>query len=128
MGMNHYAQIDRCGSCNRFDQYHIGRSSRMFRGHLSDYFGEFTPLLKFAPDHKIVRWQDWKRVLTDTPGLMIVSEDGESILVADYIRQVEATPKPERGRQMRYLRERGLSEHRDWLDSEGFDFHDGEFS
>lgn len=112
MGTNYYARTDVCECCGRGDERHICKSLTSFRG-----YSEF--------DLKLRSWRDWKSFL-QRDNITVWTEYGEQIPVEKFIADVEATPREARERQTRWV----LKYHdpsRDWLDAEGFSFHDGEF-
>lgn len=126
MGTNHYARVNVCHCCNRYDEVHVGKSWSMFHGFRRD------PAWPDDPDPQpfgvIESWQDWKRVLLKTPGLYLFDEYGKETNPVTYVAEVESTSPDDRGRQYRWLVDHGHTLDHDWTDAEGFDFHDGEFS
>lgn len=125
MGTNYYHRYDHCECCGRYDERHICKSLRTFRGYRPDpdWPDEFTgPLL--------ATWQQWKAELLK--GGEVWDEYGRREETAAFIEAVEATKPEHRRRQydwmVEHARDYGLSLGRDWLDPEGFSFAEGEFS
>jgi hypothetical protein len=124
MGTNYTARTNQCDCCKRYDEFHIGKSLTMFRGYTQPDYSDEQP----TPWGEITSWQDWKRALTTTPGIQVFDEDGVEHKPQRFVERVEATNPSARGRQMRWLIDHEYPLDHDWVDAEGFDFHDGEFS
>ena len=76
-------------------------------------------------------WSSWKTFLTHGAAnetVIIRDEYGGAHEADQFVRDVEATTPENRMRQVRWLIAHGYPLERDWLDSEGFSFHNGEFS
>lgn len=125
MGTNYYARLNHCACCGRYDETHVCKSLRSFRGYRRDPAWPDDP--DPVPVGVVESWQDWKRVLTSTDA-RIWDEYGREHDKAEFIASIDATSPEHRGSQYRWLIEHGYTLDRDWLDPEGFDFHDGEFS
>jgi hypothetical protein len=124
MGTNYYARLNHCECCGRYDETHVCKSLRLFRGYRRDPRWPDDP--DPAPVGVVESWQDWKQVLTRT-GVRVYDEYGREHDTQEFIAGVEATPQERRGTQMRWLIDHCHPLARDWVDPEGFDFHDGEF-
>lgn len=125
MGTNYYLHMNQCKCCNRYDEVHIGKSWRMFRGYRID---PNFPAERVGPVGPVESWQDWKRVLKTTPDAQVFDEYGCEHHVDDFIADVESVPQDRRGSQMRWLVDHNYPLGFDWVDDEGYDFHEGEFS
>jgi len=123
MGTNYYATlINHCDCCGRFDEAHICKSLTMFEGFRA---GPDAPAPE--PFGVIESWHDWKRVLI-AGDAQIRDEYDRDHSLDDFIAAVERTDPGRRGSQMRWLLDHNHSLDRDWVDADGFDFHEGEFS
>lgn len=121
MGTNYYHRFNHCDCCGRYDERHIGKNLTMFQGYRPDpYFPEeFT-----GPE--ITAWAQWKEVLR-TEG-EIWDEHGRQWDIDEFIAQVERTEKSTRRRQYDSIVDHYVDHRMDWIDADGFSFHEGEFT
>ncbi len=113
MGTNYYADWTPPDAPNITVRLHVCKSHRMFNGSV------------------FPSWQAWKTFLehnTRTERVKLVDEYGEEILLSMFVARVEATSVEARRRQYDWVVEHGYTTRWDWLDADGFSFHDGEFS
>lgn len=141
MGTNFYWHDQACGSCGRFEVIHVGKRSAGwsfgFRGYRHELMDPAHPDWGYdyqSPFGVPVRSRDdWRQVLTGRPGR----------LVDEYREQVDdpiawlnelAAPTAEQQRKEESPEWQGTfgrplgSDPREWRDTEGFRFYDGEFS
>lgn len=114
MGTNYYAHWRPPGAETFTLRLHICKSHRMFNGSV------------------FPSWQAWKTFLehnvAGTERVTIVDEYNAEILLSEFVARVEATAPDLRRRQYDWLVRNDYPTHLDWLDDDGFSFHDGEFS
>ena len=138
MGTNHYARAEApaalptCPTCNHTPEQpkalelHIGKSYISFQGYREED-GNSTPY------GEIASVKDWAAVLRGErggPPLRVFSEYGDEWAVEEFLAVVYETSREERGRQYRWMVDHYPPERRegDWIDSEGFSFHGGDFT
>lgn len=120
MGTNFYHRYNHCDCCGRYDERHIGKNMTMFQGYRQDPdWPDPTP--------EIVSWQQWKEILR-TEG-EVWDEYHRLWDLEAFISAVENTDPARRRRQYDWvMRHRFTPKHLDWLDADGFSFHEGDFS
>lgn len=129
MGTNYYWRYDSCGSCERYNEIHVGKSSGTWRAYPHKLMNEENPEWGYQPESPvgfpILSLSDWRRVFTEIPG-KLVDEYGKQIL--DPLAWLaEMRPwKPGPGGR-RWLEE-DIQQGVGWLDDEGFKFSSSEFS
>jgi len=109
MGVNYYYRINMCPECGRYNEKHLGKSSKgwkfLFRGY---------------SDEGIESFKDWIKRLEK--GGFIYSEHGEQILIRDFIEFIKSKQNS---------REHEAEEFYGnlvWKDKKGYDFTDADFS
>ena len=75
MGLNYYAQVNRCFHCERSEEVHIGKSS----------FG-----WKFLFNPYKESWKEWKEFLSEIP---IKDEYGVQVSFEEFVQKVEKKQK-----------------------------------
>lgn len=137
MGTNYYWRHNICDCCHRYDEMHICKSLRSFRG----YFGE----REWSDEHRrmlpapplVVSWRQWRDKLRSAGEVW--DEYGTRQDTEEFIARVEAVPLADRRRQHDWVVEHyppGVLGHRpvgvqpdgEWLDADGFSFYGGAFS
>lgn len=134
MGTNYYWRHNACGTCDRYDEWHICKSRVSFRGRFeAPEWDEDT--CSYGPQRPVVvSWQEWKALLRG--GGEVWDEHGVRLAAAAFIADVESTSRaarrrqydwcvahPERVQNVDVVGDRGT-----WLDADGFSFYGGEFS
>ncbi|GIM89701.1 hypothetical protein [Paractinoplanes toevensis] len=128
MGTNYYLREHPCGSCGRSDELHVGKSSGGwsfgFRGYRHDPDDD-----RYSPTgYPVLSRDDWRKVFTDKPG-RLVDEYGRE--VENPIEWLDALQPPDLKQQRWEGSNMGSywrPDARDWRDTEGFRFYDGDFS
>lgn len=117
MGTNYHARINQCGTCDRYDELHIGKSMRTVRAH---------------PDRGIHEFADWRKLL-DSPAVSIWDEYGSQLNLDSSVEVNAWLDEWQRwdSRTAWHLGDRyaGTYEaHGDYLDSDGYHVCAREFS
>ena len=120
MGTNYYAVLNKCASCKRHEQLHIGKRSGgwmfSFRGHTDS-----QPVLRSS--------EDWRLFLQDKT---VMNEYGEELSPAEFWQIVTATKDSWAGKpplnHFDYCNQRGYPTLDQWKDPEGWSFSETEFS
>lgn len=123
MGTNYYHRTNICSHCDRYDEYHIGKSSM---GWTFSFHGEKETIVEFNPLGKVVAsFSDWKERLKKGK---IFNEYGEEILLEEFLKLVESKRDSEHN-HTEYCRIHHPDHAKQcWLDDEGNSFSEGEFS
>jgi hypothetical protein len=126
MGTRYYVVMDRCDCCKR------GREKIMFCKNLRTF--RAYQKCDTSLNRDIRSWQDWREVF-DLPNVSLEDEYGSHHSVDDIVAGVEAQSLERRRRQydaaIEHKRYYDLDPDRyprDFLDPEGYSFHEGEFS
>ena len=117
MSTNYYVHVDTCSKCNRYDKFHIGKSSAgwsfSFHGEREEETGR-TPMGK-----AIVSFEDWKPFLKHGK---IFNEYGEGVPYDEFVMFVEA------GVGQRNHAKDFSSKPHNWVDDKGYSFSEGVWS
>jgi hypothetical protein len=128
MGTNYYWRFRQCGSCNRYEEIHVGKSSGTWQAYPHKLLNEDYPDWGYDTESPVgfavISVEDWRRVFTEIPG-ELWTERKE--LIPDPIAWLEAQKPWVAGPDgQRYL-DGDIQMGRGWLDANGFRFYTGEF-
>ncbi len=132
MGTNYSWRHNICECCGRYDELHICKSFRTFRGHFGEEWNGRT--MRSLP---IVSWQGWKTKLLS--GGEVWDEYGQRRNTDVFIEEVESVSPADRRKHHDYCVEHyppgaighravGVGPDMQWLCPDGFSFYGGEFS
>ena len=144
MGTNYYIRYKICDCCNRYDEFHIGKSSAgwQFSFHAIDHTEEILmkhldPKNMLADDEEyldIKNFQDWKsfieKYVTQYKTAKIYNEYDEEVEVLELLELIEVKREEKRNHaeymktEYKYVYHAG----QDYKDDEGYSFSKGEFS
>ena len=123
MGTNYYYHINICEHCNRSDSFHVGKKSMGLTFHFRAYRGE-----QEIPD--VVSFADWAKVFKTKAGILV--DENEAIIdnPLEFLAKLERpTPGQQAFEDSPEVRSGlPLDPQKEWRDTEGFYFYDGEFS
>lgn len=123
MGTNYFWRDKPCGSCGRYDEYHVCKSRVTWRAYPHQLFNSAHPEWGFDPDsftgYPILSLADWRRVFTERPGEL---RDEYGKTVTDPLAWLaEATPRTG-------ALDEDMRDGSGWHDDQGFLFYCREFS
>lgn len=129
MGTNYYWREKACGSCGRYNEFHVGKSSGTWRAYPHELMDLDHPDWGYQPESPfgfpVLSLEDWRRVFKTHPG-ELWNEYRE--LIPDPLAWLEQqkpwSPRPPYG--TRFIDE-DIRQGTGWLDAEGFKFYSGEF-
>jgi hypothetical protein len=123
MGTNYYWRDSPCGHCNRFEEIHVGKRSAGwsfgFRGYRSE-----SPV-GFA----VASRSHWRQVFANRPGVLVNEYGEQEQEPVIWLANLEPPSSAQRVWEESYDA-RGPWSHpdeREWRDTEGFRFYDGDF-
>ena len=107
MGTNYYYRDEKCPTCGRYDERHIGKSSAGWTFNFRGY-------------DDIRSYKDWLAIL-EKEQVIIYDEYGDTISLEDFKKLVESKRNSFHNHAKEYPQY-------SWLDKEGNSFSDNEFS
>lgn len=114
MGTNYYIKSNHCEKCDRFNRLHIGKSSSgwkfLFKSHVKN---ENTP--------ELMSLNQWIEFLTD-PDNEILDEYNENVNFKDFLKIIVGNS------DWNTRSHTESADDRIYLDPEGFEFSENEFS
>lgn len=128
MGTNFYYRFRQCGTCDRHEEIHVGKSSGTWQAYPHKLLAVDHPDWGFERESPVgfavLSLDDWRRVFTEIPG-ELWNEYKEQIPdpLTWLAEQKPWSPGPD---GLRYLEE-DIRSGRGWVDANGFKFYDGEF-
>jgi hypothetical protein len=118
MGTNYYHRTNICKHCGRYDELHIGKLSAgwrfTFRGYRSDGLD-------------IITYRDWLEILGPNPS--IFDSYGRQVTLEEFKELVENSMKGvSHCEEMKKDSWYDIFKHQLWVDLDGYDFNEAEFS
>lgn len=135
MSTNFFFRTLECGSCQRFDQYHVGKRSSGwsfgFRGYQHSLLNESHPGRGSASESPLGRpirsRSDWRELFTVVPGTLWDQYGGHQPDPLTWLADLPAPNIQQQHDEDARCRSPWGSQRNSWRDPEGFRFYHGEF-